>query len=149
MTSGQGLLAKRADLERMRPEMPAYKDFLLVDDEVFDGEVLKAVLHVWFGYDIEVRTARSIGLALDCLQDRVPDVVFLDDILPPSENAMENIPYLRRWGYEGPIIIVSGMVTRRRHSELLAAGASGVIHKDDLSSLKVAETLMKFNDAGP
>ena len=142
--SGRSVLARRADLQRMKSNLPDYRDFLVIDDNEFDSEVLRAVLHVWFGYDIDVRSARSIGLGLDCLQDRIPDVVFLDDLLPPSETATENMPYLRRWGYEGPIIIISSHLNRRRQLELAAAGAADVIHKDDMSAVGIAEVFERI-----
>ena len=143
--SGRGVLARRADLQRMKSSLPDYKDFVVIDDNEFDAEVLRAVLHVWFGYDIEVRSARSIGLGLDCLHERIPDVVFLDDLLPPSETATENMPYLRRWGYEGPIIIISSHMNRRRQLELLEAGAADVIHKDDMSAVGIGEVFSRIN----
>ncbi|MBI1386417.1 MAG: response regulator [Rhizobiales bacterium] len=142
--SGRNVLAHRADLQRLKSQLPPYKDFLVIDDNEFDGEVLRAVLHVWFGYDIDVRSARSIGLGLDCLQERIPDVVFLDDYLPPSDTAVENMPYLRRWGYKGPIIIISSHLNRKRKLQVMEAGAADVIHKDDLSAVGIGEVFARL-----
>ena len=62
-------------------------------------------------------------------------------ILPPSDTASTTIPFLRRCGYEGPIIVVSGEMTRSRRQELMVAGASDVIHKDDIDSVRISEAL--------
>ena len=94
-----------------------------------------------FGYNLAVRRAKTLGSALDCVIECKPDLVFLDDILPPSDTASNTIPFLRRCGYEGPIIVVSGEMTRRRRQELTAAGAADVMHKDDLDSVRVSEAL--------
>ncbi len=145
-TSSRAFLVRRANAEVRRSDIPPYRDFLIVDDHQMDSDVLTARLHSWFGYDIEVRTAASLGAALDCIQERMPEVIFLDDILPPSENAIGNIPHLRKMGFEGPIIVISGLVDRQRRLDLLEAGASDVIHKDNLSSLEIAESLLRVSE---
>jgi DNA-binding NarL/FixJ family response regulator len=70
-----------------------------------------------------------------------PLLVFLDDILKPSTNALQTMPLLRQAGYSGPIIVISGQVTHSRRSDLIAGGASDVIHKDDVDSVRVAEAI--------
>jgi DNA-binding NarL/FixJ family response regulator len=74
---------------------------------------------------------------------RKPELIFLDDYLKPSDSATQSIPFLRRAGYEGPIIVVSGEIDKQRKSELLAAGARDAIHKDHLDSVRVAEALVR------
>ena len=77
-----------------------------------------------FGYGLTLRRAKTLGSALDCVIERKPDLIFLDDILPPSDTASTTIPFLRRCGYEAAIIVVSGEMTRVRRQELLGAGPS-------------------------
>ena len=84
---------------------------------------------------------KTLGSALDCVIARQPELIFLDDYLKPADTASSTIPFLRRCGYEGPIIIVSSMVTRKRRAELAAAGADDIIHKDELDTVRVAEAL--------
>ena len=94
-----------------------------------------------FGYQIKIRRASTLGAALDSVIERAPQLVFLDDYLKPSDNATHTIPFLRRCGYEGPIIVVSGAVDRQRRITLMRAGANDVIHKDDVDSVRIAEAL--------
>jgi len=54
---------------------------------------------------------------------------------------LQTIPLMRGAGYTGPIIVISGQVTHSRRSGLLANGASDVIHKDDVDSVRVAEAI--------
>lgn len=128
---------------RAREGLPTLTDVLIVEDETFDAERLTATLRVMFGYDLDVRRAATLASALDRVIEKKPEIVFLDDILKPSDDASQSIPYIRRAGYEGPIVVVSGQVTRTRRATLLGAGATDVIHKDDVDSVRVAEALLR------
>ncbi len=139
--TGGNFLAKKADLTKSRKDLPNLSDFLIIEDENFDADRLRATLHIMFGYNIEVRRAKTLGSALDSVIEKKPELVFLDDYLKPSDNATHTIPFLRRCGYAGPIVIVSGAVDRQRRTTLLKAGAVDVIHKDDLDSVRIAEAL--------
>lgn len=144
---GSAFLAKKSDLARARQQLPVPSDVLIIDDNSFDADTLRAILHMLFGYEIRLRRAKTLGSALDSIIERKPELVFLDDILPPNDTAIETIPFMRRCGYNGPIIVVSGEVTRQRRMELMAAGAGDVVHKDDLDSVRVTEALQLIHAA--
>ena len=139
--SGSDFLARKSDLTRMRAGIPGLKDVLIIDDNNFDADSLRASMNMMFGYALTMRRAKTLGSALDCVIERKPDLIFLDDILPPSDTASTTLPFLRRCGYEGPVIVVSGEMNRNRRQQLLAAGASDVIHKDDIDSVRISEAL--------
>lgn len=141
--SGGEFLAKKSDITKLRKGLPDLRDALIVEDEAMDADRLKATLRVMFGYELEVRRAATLASALDCIIARKPEIVFLDDVLKPSDNASQTIPYLRRAEYTGPIVVISGQVTRNRRNALLAAGATDVIHKDDVDSVRLAEALLR------
>ena len=141
--SGGDFLKRKSDLTRARQRLPELRDFLIVEDENIDAERLKATLHIMFGYDVEVRRASTLGSALDRVIERRPELIFLDDYLKPSDTATSTIPFLRRCGYDGPIIIVSSMVTRKRRAQLANEGADDIIHKDELDSVRIAEALTR------
>jgi CheY-like chemotaxis protein len=134
-------LAKKSELVRARARLGIFRDILIVDDESLDAERLSATLRVLFGYDTQIRWASSLGDAVDRVIEQTPCVLFLDDILKPSATALQAIPLLRNAGYAGAIIVVSGQVTHARRSSLMAAGASDVIHKDCVDSVRVAQAL--------
>ena len=146
-STGGNFLAKKADLTKARMALPAVHDILIVEDENFDADRLKATLHIMFGYGIEVRRAKTLGSALDAVIERHPEVIFLDDYLKPNDNATHTIPFLRRCGYAGPIVVVSGEVDRKRRGILVKAGAIDVIHKDDLDSVRIAEAMARIHEA--
>ena len=146
--TGGNFLARKSDLTKTRKGLPDIDDILIVEDETFDADRLSATLHIMFGYGIKVRRAKTLGSALDAVIESKPQIIFLDDYLKPNDNATHTIPFLRRCGYEGPIVVVSGAVDRQRRSTLTKAGAIDVIHKDDLDSVRVAEALGKVHAAG-
>lgn len=147
--SGGEFLAKKSVLMRAREALPPLRDVLIVEDDTFDSERLMATLRVMFGYDIAVRRAATLASALDRIIDKQPELVFLDDVLKPSDDAGQSIPYIRRAGYCGPIVVVSGQVTRTRRATLLEAGATDVIHKDDVDSVRLAEAMVRvFKPSG-
>jgi DNA-binding NarL/FixJ family response regulator len=139
--SGGDFLAKRSELNRNAAGIPDLKDVLIVEDENLDADRMFATMRVMFGYDVIMRRAATIGGAIDHVMERHPEIIFLDDILKPSDDASHTIPFLRRAGYLGPIVVVSGQVTRTRRTTLLAAGATDVIHKDDVDSVRLTEAL--------
>lgn len=145
--TGGNFLARKSDVTKLRKDLPELNDFLIVEDENFDADRLRATLHIMFGYGIEVRRAKTLGSALDQVIEKKPEMVFLDDYLKPNDNATQTIPFLRRCGYTGPIVVVSGAVDRHRKSTLSKAGAIDVIHKDDLDSVRIAEALARVHAA--
>ena len=148
-STGSGHLAKRSDLASARSKHALPGEILIIDDEAVDAERLTATLRVLFGYQMPIRWACSLGDAIDSLAERQPSLTFLDDILKPSADAFLSIPELRRAGYVGPIIVVSGAVTQSRRTRLIAGGASDVIHKDDVDSVRLAEAVDRSRPLEP
>ncbi len=142
-TSGGDFLARRNLATLGKGELPELRDVLLVEDESFDARRLSATLHIVLGRNVELRIANTLDQAIDAVLQATPDMVFLDDYLKPNDSALETIPLLRRAGYEGPIVIVSGEVDRPRLLELRKVGANCAIHKDDVNSVKVSEALQQ------
>lgn len=141
--SGTELVAAKAKLDRCRDLLPDWTNFLLIDDSEADANVLRAVLHSWLGHGISVSSVTTLGGALDHLNQNKPDILFLDHLLPPSDDAAVTIPYLRNIGYAGPIVIMSGKMSRALERRLVGAGAADMLHKDDFNSMSVAEVLLR------
>ena len=107
--------------------MPKLTNVLVVYDCVMDTSRLRTTLHLIFGYEINVHEANTLSIAIDQVLKHKPQLVLRDDNLELStDRACGSIPYLRRVGYEGPIVIVSGTATRKRRLKLMAAGAAEV-----------------------
>lgn len=142
-SSGGDFLAKKSDVIRRGKNLPAIANVLIVEDETFDADRLRATLRLALGYEVTMRGAQTLGSAVDMVLAHVPDLVFLDDILKPSDTAVNSIPYIRRAKYDGPLIVISGQATRSRKAELIGIGATEVIHKDDVDSVRLKEALLR------
>lgn len=140
--TGGDFLKRKSNVTKLRKSLPHLRDILIVDDSDVDANRLKATLRVMFGYDTQVRRASTLATAVDSVILAQPDLIFLDDVLKPSDSATETIPFLRHAEYKGPIIVVSGEVTRNRRVQLLASGATEVIHKDDVDSVRLTEAMV-------
>jgi CheY-like chemotaxis protein len=147
-SSGGDFLAKKSALVRAKSGLPKLSDVMVIEDSAIDSERMLGTLRVMFGYDLKVRIAATLAAALDLVMAGRPDIIFLDDILKPSDDASQTIPFLRRAGYDGPIVVISGQVTRTRKSVLTAAGATDVIHKDDVDSVRLTEALHRVFGVG-
>ena len=123
--------------------MKQFKDFLIIDDNPYDVGHLRAVLHMVFGYEVEIRDVASARDAIAAVQARTPEVVFADH-LSPSDTAFSTLMKLRQVGYDGPIVVVTGLADPFKRHELLNAGAADVVIKDDLDSSTLASTLAKL-----
>jgi DNA-binding response OmpR family regulator len=141
--TGGSHLIRKSELAIARAGKPAFADILIVEDKAFEANRLNGTLNVIFNRKAEIRRAATLGSALDAVIAKKPDIIFLDDHLPPNDNASETIPFLRRCGYDGPIVIVSSLLTRARRAMLLAAGAIDAIHKDDLDGVAIEEALAR------
>jgi len=142
--SGADFMAAKNELDRYREKIPKWSNFLVIDDDKGDATALRGVLHSWLGHDVDVRLAASLGGALDELNEQIPDVIFLDHLLSPRNDAAATIPYLRDIGYSGPIVVISGMMTIRTRRRLVEAGAFDTLHKDDMNSMSVASILLRI-----
>jgi DNA-binding NarL/FixJ family response regulator len=141
--TGGGHLTRKSELAIARAGKPAFEDILVVEDKPKEMERLNSTLNVIFNRKASIRRATTLASALDAVILKKPDIIFLDDQLAPNDNASETIPFLRRCGYEGPIVIVSSLLTRKRRAELMAAGAIEAVHKDDLDGIEIEEALAK------
>ena len=139
--TGGNILARRNEATWAKQDLPKLNDILIVEDDTLDSERLQATLHIILGREMTVRKAQTLTSALDCILEATPDMVFLDDYLKPSDTALQTLPLIKRAGYNGPVVVISGAITRKRVAELKAAGASACIHKEDVDSGRVTEAL--------
>lgn len=141
--SGGDFLTKKSEVTKLRQQLPALSRVLIIEDESFDAKRLTATLRVIFQEGIDVHHADTLTKGVDAVIQQTPDLIFLDDFLKPSDTATQSIPFLRRADYNGPIVVVSGQVTRNRAFDLKDAGATDVIHKDDVDSVRLGEALIR------
>lgn len=141
--SSGDFLRRRSDVTQAKEVLPELNNILLVEDFEADAKRLKALLHIVLGREPEVRLAHSLDKAIDEVLRSPPDLLLLDDYLKPNDSALETIPMVRRAGYQGPIIVVSGEMDRARSIALRKASASGTIHKEEVNSVELGALLLQ------
>ena len=149
--SGGDFLAQKSNVTQAKQEsLPELNDIVIVEDESFDERRLTATLNIVLKRQCSFRIANSLGQAIDAVLDSPPDMMFLDDYLEPSDSALDTIPMVRRAGYKGPIIVLSGEWDRERAIALKRAGASDSMHKENINSVELGAMLVRvFKDHLP
>lgn len=142
-SNGGEFLARRSDVTQGKQVLPELRNILMVEDQGFDARRLTATLHLVLGREADIRVAASLDKAIDEVLKSPPDMIFLDDYLKPNDSALDTIPMVRRAGYTGPIIVVSGEWDRERAIALKKAGASESMHKDDVNSVDLGAMLLR------
>ena len=124
--------------------MPPLRRILVIDDNERDAKHVAVVLKMLLGADVQVTMHRYLAKAVAELQKGQPDLIVLDDHLPPMDRAETSAKALQRFGYVGPLIIMTGMLDRARRLELEQLNPLGLIHKDDLDSFSLSEVLTRL-----
>ena len=127
--------AQRATADQVR-------EILIVDDHPLMCDALALTLKISFGLK-NVRTARSLGAALEQIRTQgAPDAVILDLNLPDARGA-EGIVTLRRQLPDVPITMISADLEGAMISAAMAAGAQGYISKS-LSREALVDSLRRM-----
>ncbi len=100
---------------------------LLIDDERAYAEVIRDALQA---YGIEVRLAHNAMEALEVYQEKVPDLILLD-VMMPEIDGLTLLKWLREHSEKDrvPIHIVSAKAQEKDRDAALKAGADGFMAK--------------------
>jgi DNA-binding NarL/FixJ family response regulator len=145
---GSEYLETRSKLAKSLSENMPFKRIQIVDDTQFDADVLAGRLRKIVGRDVALEIARNLNALHKMWAEQKPDLVFLDDRLGQTGSATVHLPALRRMGFVGPIVIVSGLMLRDRRAELMRLGAFEALHKDDLDSERLIRLLLQLIEGG-
>jgi DNA-binding NarL/FixJ family response regulator len=145
--SGDHLVLRSDVAQAKQSKLPDINDIVIVEDETFDAKRLAAIVNLVIGRQTTIRIAPSLNKAIDAVLQSSPDLMFLDDYLEPSDSALDTMPMVRRAGYQGPIVVISGELDRERLVELEKAGASDAVHKDELNSVDLGALLVRIFEA--
>jgi hypothetical protein len=145
-SAGKDYLEKRSRLTKLLSERPPFQRIQLIDDSQFDADVLAGGLRKVLGRDIAIDISKSITALHRQWAVARPNLIFLDDRLGHTGSATNSLPSIRRMGYTGIIVVVSGLMTRERRAELMRLTATEALHKDDLDSMRLIELLLQLTD---
>jgi DNA-binding NarL/FixJ family response regulator len=142
--TGADYLVEKSDLAHASKSLPRINDVVVIEDERLDSDRMLATLRTLLGYQVEVRRARTLNIGIDLLLAKQPDLVLLDDYMGPTDRADDALPLIRRTGYEGPVVVVSGALDRKRRNELMKLGVAEAINKDDLDSGSIGRVMLQL-----
>ena len=145
---GASYLETRSRLAKALSESTPFNRIQIVDDTQFDADVLAGLLRKILGRETAIDIARNLNTLHRQWADSRPDLVFLDDRLGQMGSATVNVPNLRRMGFTGPLVVVSGMMLRERRAELMRLGVHEALHKDDLDSERLIRLFLQLLDSG-
>jgi len=121
---------------------------LVIEQSAVDGDRMVATLRVLFGYQARIDRTFSVPEALVQLAASMPTLLLLGD----TDNAagatddvalLAAMGQLRTAGYAGPVIAITGLLSKSRRARLLSAGAIDAFHKDELCSERITEALRR------
>lgn len=143
-SSGNDLASNKSILMQRLAKLPALGRIVVIDDNEMDAQHLIATLYLLLGRDVSIINFRSVAVALDRTRRDKPDLIFLDDHIPPLDRAESSIRSLHRFGVDAPIIVMSGQLTRTRRIELKRLGPLGILDKDEINTFAVGEVLLRL-----
>lgn len=142
--SGHDIASDKSTLLKRLKDLPPIRRIMIIDDSEQDCRHMVAALYLLLGRDVEISTFRNMAVAIDRLRREMPGLVFLDDYLPPLDRAESSIRSLQRFGFNGPVVIITGQMTRARRLELSRLGPLAVVDKDDINTTSLAEVLLRL-----
>ena len=100
-------------------------DILVVDDEPLVREVMSSILSI-HGHNVVL--ASDGGETISLLQQRRFDIVFTD-LTMPGVSGWEVVTYVKRFGGDIPVVVVTGWAAGIDEAEVERRGANGIVHK--------------------
>jgi DNA-binding NarL/FixJ family response regulator len=138
------VLVRKSELAKRIQLLPPLRNIMVIDDNAQDARHVAVVLRMLLGAASTVTSHLYLAKAVAELQRSMPDMIILDDYIPPMDRAESSLKALQRFGFNGPFIIMTGMLDRARRLELKKLGPLGLIHKDDLDSFSLSEVLTRL-----
>ncbi len=120
----------------MKTAAPQELKILILDDASTDVELIKRALRR-AGHGFTAKWVDTRGAFVDALESFTPDVVLLDYRLP-NYDGREALAHVRLVHPEVPVIIVTGTLSDEAAIELLKAGATDYVLKNNLARLASA-----------
>jgi CheY-like chemotaxis protein len=116
---------------------------LILDDDDHYALLFSAYLKLSGVEDGIVEHAASCQQAIDRLQSFTPDVIFLDNRIPPHQDFRGGLKALRDAGYKGPVIVQSACIADEIFDQARQLGVAEVIDKFEMCEDRLVALLDK------
>jgi CheY-like chemotaxis protein len=141
---GSDVLKQKSILSIEMKRVSTIRDIMVIDDSAQDCMHLRTLVHLLLGDGVTTTCFSSVARAGSKLRERMPDLLFLDDHVPPVDRIETSLKTLQRFGYAGPVVFMTGALSTARRRELIPLLPLAILDKDDLNSLRLAEILSTF-----
>jgi CheY-like chemotaxis protein len=116
---------------------------LILDDDDHYALLFSTFLKLGGVEGGEVEHATSAKSGIERLSEFAPDLVFLDNRIPPYTDFRSGLKALRDAGYDGPVVVQSACVADEIFDEAPRLGVAEVIDKFDMNDVRLIELLQK------
>jgi CheY-like chemotaxis protein len=96
----------------------------------------------------KVAHATSAEMAIAQLAEFTPDLIFLDNRIPPHADFRSALKALRQAGYGGPVVVQSACVADDVFEDAKSLGVAEVIDQFDMSEDRLIQLLKKHTGYG-
>jgi DNA-binding NarL/FixJ family response regulator len=104
---------------------------LIADDFKALRDVIKLFLERPGGFEV-IGEAPNLGEALERAREMQPDVILMNDYLPPNNSALASARF-REQGFSGAILIISLQPEPDLIQQSFANGVNGFMDKDEIA----------------
>jgi DNA-binding response OmpR family regulator len=141
--TGGAHLARRSALLKRIHGLGLHIDLLIVEDRSQDAHFITKPLGRLFGEHAKLSIAPTVDDLKIALGRGTYTAIILDDRMDAGATADLTFPLIRAAGHEGPILVVSGILTNARRAELKRLGAEIVLTKDELDSVELGDRILR------
>jgi CheY-like chemotaxis protein len=116
---------------------------LILDDDDHYAMLFSAYLKLSKVEGGAVEHATTTAEAVEHLREFMPDMVFLDNRVPPHSDFRSGLRALREAGYAGPVVVQSACIADGVFDEAESLGVAEVIDKFEMNEAKLMTLLQK------
>ncbi len=121
----------------------ANASILVIDDHANVSKLVEAYVSKASLTEIVIDHAPNLEVALIKIDQKRPNIVLLDNLLPPHFDFRYSIEELRTV-YNGPLVLFSGEIPHNIGSQEIDRSLTASMSKDDISSDKFIALINKY-----
>lgn len=122
------------------------KNFLLIDDDVLEYELMENLLSSIYADDYRLVFMETVKEAIGTLVSKPYDMIFLDNRLTNSITSQFTVPFVKLYARDTPLVIISNYIDVPYLASPDILGVDDIVDKKDLAGFLKD---LKFKDQQP
>lgn len=115
---------------------------LYIEDARFDRTIFATHFAAMHRDDLSLAVAESVEAGVEALRSRMPDILFLDNRVPPYDDYEESLAELKGAGFAGPVVLVTGLPTLEMQHAVDGSGpVCALLDKRGLDATRLTEVI--------